>query len=173
MVAVIVGSSGSGKSSTVFAGLLPRLRGTDDWQIAQLRPGVEPFQSLSAALLPMLRPDLNEIDFRVEADKMAAALDEVGPPLLDVVERALEQDRGSKRLLLVVDQFEELYTLCPDPDVRRRYLDVLLEAVSTASAEGDTPFVLLLTMRADFMGQALAHRPFADALQEASLRWDP
>jgi class 3 adenylate cyclase len=51
MVAVIVGSSGSGKSSAVFAGLLPLLRSTGDWQIVVTRPGGEPFQALGGALL--------------------------------------------------------------------------------------------------------------------------
>ncbi len=54
MVAVIVGSSGSGKSSALFAGLLPRLRGEQSWQIAQLRPGSQPFYALAGALLPLL-----------------------------------------------------------------------------------------------------------------------
>lgn len=173
LVAVIVGSSGSGKSSTVFAGLLPRLRQEDGWKIIKLRPGREPFQSLSAALLPMLEPGLSDSECLLESGKMASALGEMELPLFNVVERVLASDSDSKRLLLVVDQFEELYTLCPDPNMRRRYLDALLEAVETTNANRVSPFVLLLTMRADFMGQALAYRPFADALQDASLILGP
>ncbi len=90
MVAVIVGSSGSGKSSTVFAGLLPRLRETDGWKIVQLRPGMEPLQSLSAALLPMLDTSLDETERQVEIDKMTAGLSEMELPLLDIAQRVLE-----------------------------------------------------------------------------------
>ncbi|MGD9100326.1 MAG: hypothetical protein PVF45_07585, partial [Anaerolineae bacterium] len=80
---------------------------------------------------------------------------------------------SARRLLLVVDQFEELYTLCPEPDARRRFLDGLLAAVEVESGRRASLFALLLTLRADFMGQALAYRPFADALQDTSLILGP
>jgi len=159
MVAVIVGSSGCGKSSTVFAGLLPRLRNEGGWLITGFRPGSWPFKAQAAALLPFLEPD--EAHCKGELT------------LKQAVERVLESNPEASRLLLVVDQFEELYTLCPEPEMRRRFLDELLAAVGTCQESRPAPFVLLLTLRADFMGQALAHRPFADALQDASLLLGP
>jgi DNA-binding SARP family transcriptional activator len=71
LVAVIVGSSGSGKSSAVFAGLLPRLREEGDWLIAGFRPGGEPFQALAAALIALLEPKLGETDRLIETHKLA------------------------------------------------------------------------------------------------------
>jgi WD40 repeat protein/DNA-binding SARP family transcriptional activator len=173
MVVVIVGSSGSGKSSTVFAGLLPHLRAETDWLIAHFRPGGQPFHAQAAALLPLLEPNLGETDRLIEARKLADALRLGEIPLCDAIARALQKRRQSSRLLLVVDQFEELYTLCPEPDVRRRFLDGLLTAVGTGNERRTSPFVLLLTLRADFMSHALTHRPFADALQDASLMLGP
>jgi WD40 repeat protein/DNA-binding SARP family transcriptional activator len=172
MVAVIVGASGSGKSSAVFAGLLPRLRGTDGWLVADFRPGRQPFHTLAAVWLPVLEPALSETDRLAETRKLAQALRDGQIPLLDVVERGLEKGDAA-RALLMVDQFEELYTLCPHPDVRRRFLEALLAAVAAAGERRDSPLVLLLTLRADFMGQALSHRPFADALQTSSLLMGP
>ena len=52
-MAVIVGSSGSGKSSALFAGLLPRLRAEQGWQIAIFRPGSQPFYALAGAMMPL------------------------------------------------------------------------------------------------------------------------
>jgi WD40 repeat protein/DNA-binding SARP family transcriptional activator len=173
LVAVIVGSSGSGKSSAVFAGLVPRLRSEGDWLMADLRPGGQPFHALAAALLDNLEPELSEAERLDGIGELAATLSEGDVPLLDVVERALERSPGARRALLLVDQFEELYTLCPEPETRRRFVDVLLAAVRAAEGRGELAFVLSLTLRADFMGQALAHRPFADALQEASLMLGP
>ena len=171
-VVVIVGSSGSGKSSVVFAGLLPHLRDADtgDWLFAEFRPGARPFHAQAAALLPLLEPQLSETDQLIETRKLAEGLSAGGLSLYQVVERILEKSQAS-RLLLVVDQFEELYTLCPEPDIRRRFLDGLLAAAE--SGRRIHPLVLLLTLRADFMGQALAYRPFADALQDASLILGP
>jgi WD40 repeat protein len=173
VVTVVIGSSGSGKSSVVYAGLLPALRKEQDWLLADLRPGDRPFNALAAALLPTLEPELSETDRLVEVRKLAEALHTGDLPLSDVVEHALEKSPASDRLLLVVDQFEELYTLCPDPDEQRRFLDELLTVVEMAEGDPRSPFTLVLAMRADFMGQALTHRPFADALQEGSLLLGP
>ena len=173
MVAVIVGSSGCGKSSAVFAGLLPPLRDSGDWLVADLRPGADPFRALANALLPILSPELDDTDHLLRAREMADALLAGDLSLADVAALLLQRRPRAQRLLLVVDQFEELYTLCPEPEMRRRLVDTLLEAVAAAGSEQRPRLVLLLTMRADFMGQALAHRPFADALQEATMMLGP
>jgi WD40 repeat protein len=79
----------------------------------------------------------------------------------------LEKNFGD-RFLLVVDQFEELYTMCRDARERLLFLDSLLEM-----SERTPNFTLVLTLRADFLGQALSYRPFADALQYADLKLGP
>ncbi len=173
MVAVVVGASGSGKSSAVFAGLLPRLRSESDWLVTQLRPGGHPFEATAAALLPLLEPGMTQTDRLIETQKLGDALRQGQVPLFQVIENVLTQDGNAKRALLVIDQFEELYTLCSDLELQRAFLDTLLAAVETGDERRISPFVLLLTMRADFMGQALSHRPFADALQEASVIMGP
>ncbi|MFN2225956.1 MAG: BTAD domain-containing putative transcriptional regulator, partial [Anaerolineae bacterium] len=173
MVAVIVGSSGCGKSSALFAGLLPRLREAGGWLISALRPGAEPFRALAGALLPILSPELDDTDRLLQAHKLSEALSAGDLLLTDVVALALEKQPSARHLLLVVDQFEELYTLCPDLEKRRHLVDTLLQAVASAGKGRVPRLVLLLTMRADFMGQALAHRPFADALQEATVMLGP
>jgi WD40 repeat protein/DNA-binding SARP family transcriptional activator len=169
----IVGSSGSGKSSAVFAGLLPRLRAAGDWLIAALRPGAQPFHALASALLCTLSPGLGTPSRLLEARKLADVLAGGGLALSDMVASALAQAPPARRLLLVVDQFEELYTLCPEPEARRRFVDALLTALSSGRRARVPSLVLLLTMRADFMAQALAHRPLADALQGAALLLGP
>ena len=113
LVAVIVGSSGSGKSSAVFAGLLPRLREEGDWLIASFRPRGEPFQALAAALIALLEPKLGETDRLIETHKLAKTLSEGDVNLPAVVERTVDKvlgstAAGSARVLLLVDQFEEL-----------------------------------------------------------------
>ncbi len=93
--------------------------------------------------------------------------------LYNTVLNALEARDEHRRCLLVIDQFEELYTLCPEPDVRRNFLDILLTAAEAGAVQRLSPIVLILTLRADFVGQALAHRPFADALQDGTLILGP
>jgi len=155
----VVGPSGSGKSSVVFSGLLPQLKDSD-WLVADLRPGSQPFDSLAAALLPLLEPGMSETDRLVELRKLSLALDSGNVRLTDVITRLL-QKHACEHLLLVVDQFEELYTLCSKETLRQSFVDELLHSLETTGS-----ITLLLTLRADFLGQALAYRPLADAFQQ-------
>ncbi|WP_438453095.1 nSTAND1 domain-containing NTPase [Streptomyces asiaticus] len=128
-VTAVVGASGSGKSSLLRAGLIPRLRTTDD-------PGLRP-----AALL-VLTP---------------------GPHPLREHERRLAPKEGEGDTWVVVDQMEELYTLCTDPAERAQFIDHLL----TAQAPGSRLRVLI-AVRADFFGHLAGHRALADALRDAT-----
>jgi len=173
LVAGVVGSSGSGKSSVVYAGLLPILRADEGWLVVDFRPGVNPFRSMAAALIPWLEPELNETDSLVETRKLGDALDKEELSLQEVVARSLEKLPDCDHVLLFVDQFEELYTLCTEVERQRRFVDHLLSAVEAEKSRRSDSLVVLLTLRADFMGQALAYRRFADALQDASLMLGP
>ena len=173
MIAVILGSSGSGKSSIAFAGLLPHLRARGDWLTADFRPGGRPFHSLAAALLPLLDPTLSEIDQLIESQKLADALSENSLILNQLLERILGKYERTKRLLLLVDQLEEVYTLSSDISVQKSFISRLLEPFEIGTSGYQPPVALVLTLRADFMGQALADREFADLLQNATIMIGP
>ena len=168
----VVGSSGSGKSSVVFAGLIPCLLHEGSWFTAAFRPGKEPFHSLAAVLLPLLEPQMNRIDRLRESNKLAKQLQQGEISLQNVLELIM-QEQMRTRLLLVADQFEELYTLCQNQELREKFLNELLTAVRAMSGQQVLSCTLVLTLRADFVGQALAYRPFADALQYADLKLGP
>jgi Novel STAND NTPase 1 len=84
-----------------------------------------------------------------------------------VVGDVLNEQPGTERLLLIADQWEELYTLCRDEHVRRRFTDELLEATTFA------PLSVVLTLRGDFFGQALRYRALSDRLQDAQVNLAP
>ena len=148
----IIGASGSGKSSVVFAGLIPRLKQEqENIAIVDLRPGNSPFKNLAFALNKYCYQPQEK---QTELEELLC--DETR--LCDIIE-SLINSSGYNRLLLVIDQFEELYTLTPE-NIRYSFLSALLLAVKNASQ-----FTLVLTMRADFYGYALSYRPFSDALQ--------
>nr|BAL53484.1 hypothetical protein HGMM_F07C06C06 [uncultured Chloroflexota bacterium] len=163
----LVGPSGSGKSSVALAGVLPRARQNPDWAVTSLRPGREPFRELAAALLPLLEPSLSETDRLLEIPKLSVALERGEIPLTDVLRRILQRTEKT-RLLVLLDQAEELYTLCEEAP-RRAFLDLWLRAL----AEPRAPVRLLLTLRADFLSQALLDRALADALQNGTYLLGP
>jgi WD40 repeat protein len=163
----VIGSSGSGKSSVAFAGLIPRLRQEGKWRIVSFRPGDRPLHALAGALISQLEPPMSRTNRLREVRNLAADLRSQDNALRDVVDDIVWEDSDT-RLLLVADQFEELYTLCRDAQERQVFLDRLLQA-----ANSSLKFTLVLTLRADFLGQALSYRPFADALQYADLKLGP
>src|SRR5208283_4823337 len=96
------------------------------WETVILVPTDQPLKALSKALIPLLRPTLGEVDCLAEATKLAAFFQLGEISLNDIVERILEKQCGIDRMLIVVDQFEELYTLTADEEARRRFLDEIL-----------------------------------------------
>ena len=147
---VVVGPSGSGKSSAVRAGLLPVLRsdrvpGSDRWILSTMLPGRHPFEQLEAALLRVSRTPVPGV---------LEQLTENETGLLRVALRILTDEQGE--LLLVIDQFEELFTLATER-VRRRFLDVLVTAVTDPRSR----VRVVLTLRADFYDRPLLSHRFA------------
>lgn len=154
---MVVGGSGSGKSSVVRAGLLPRVRrgevaGSSAWFATVMMPGSSPFKELAESLQ------------RVSVSphpRTAAALREREGSLAEVVRAALPPDG---RLLLVIDQFEELFTLASDDD-ERRFLDMLAGAVE----DRDSVVHVVATMRADFFDRPLGHQRFGALVADATV----
>ena len=167
----VVGASGSGKSSVVRAGLVPRLRSDRHtaWETVILAPTDQPLKALARALIPLVEPTMDEIDRLVKATKLAEHFRLREVSLSDIVERILEKQSATDRVLIVVDQFEELYTLTADEEARRRFLD---EILATSSRVGSKVNVVL-TLRGDFVGKALAYRPLSDRLQDAQINLGP
>jgi hypothetical protein len=172
----VVGASGSGKSSVAQAGLIPVLRARGGWAVGILRPGPEPWRSLAACLLELIEgePSADERVKRVIATgKLAARLAVALPTtakdgscvaLRHLVDATLAAHPGSSRVLLVVDQWEELYTYPQTtPTDAAAFADRLVEAAQHA------PLSVVLTLRADFTGRAIEHRPLRDRLQQATV----
>ena len=161
----VVGPSGSGKSSVVLAGLIPALRqgalpGSETWEIATFTPGDRPLRRLAAPLVALLEPEIGEVDRLGETATLAHYLRRGRVTLAEVAHRVLEKQPGTERLLLVADQFEELFALCRDEAERAAFTEQLLDA----TADG-RPVMVILTLRADFYGHLLSHRPLGERVE--------
>ncbi|HMB02300.1 MAG TPA: TIR domain-containing protein, partial [Isosphaeraceae bacterium] len=159
----VVGASGSGKSSVVQAGLLPRLRreppSRGTWDVVTFRPGKSPFLNLAIALEAARNPEASDAARETDAAALVKAWLSGDLPLELSLGRAREALRVD-RLLVVVDQFEELITLTPKED-RRSFLSRLLAATRAGSGS-----MVLLTLRADYYGRAIGlDRGLCDGIQ--------
>jgi WD40 repeat protein len=166
----LVGASGSGKSSVVLAGLAPRLQSDSagNWRFSHFRIGTEleanPFLALARALAPLYVASDSDVERLRNTKLLAASLAAGELTLRDVFADCRSRNKG-RRILLIADQFEEAFTLVGDEAVRSRFIDVLLAGFPEQAAGAVPDICLILTMRADFYGRALLHRPLADALQ--------
>jgi DNA-binding SARP family transcriptional activator/WD40 repeat protein len=150
----VVGPSGIGKSSVVRAGLVPALRdgaieGSQRWLITDLFPGTRPFDELAAALRRVA------VDAAVD---LRGALRGTGVGLHRCAQQVLPRD---SELLLIIDQFEELFTQTVDEDTRRAFLTLLISAVT----QPDPRVRIVVTLRADFFDRPLRDASFAEVMR--------
>lgn len=136
----VVGPSGAGKSSLVAAGLVPALRQAG-YFVTTMTPGADPFGQLTGALHKLA--SAGTVGFSEYLEGSADGLSHVTADLLPP---------DTAGLLLVIDQFEELFVR-PAPEARRAFLEMLVSAV-----DSDVPLRVVVTLRADFYD-----RPLADA----------
>jgi WD40 repeat protein len=159
----ILGSSGSGKSSVARAGLIAALKrdaipGSSRWPVAICRPGPDPIESLAVALS-------KTVDTGQGASALADLIREFqkSEKILHLTaRRSLPENVPDARLLVLVDQFEEVFTLCGKNELRDSLVANLLYASKVA--QGQT--LVILTMRADFYGKCAANAELAAALSD-------
>jgi eukaryotic-like serine/threonine-protein kinase len=153
----VVGPSGAGKSSFVRAGVIPALERGERWEAAVTRPGRNPLEALAAAGLALV----STADGRADDDGAGDLAERLRrePGAFGELLRRRARGRGV-RVLLYVDQFEELYTLGGDVEERRAYLACLLGAADDPM----TPVRVVVSMRSDFLDRLAEDTGFVDAL---------
>jgi hypothetical protein len=164
----LVGASGSGKSSVVLAGLAPRLHAAGGWRFSHFRIGTEldgnPFLALARSLAPLYVASQSDTDRLLNTKQLAESLETGRLTLRDIFADCRSRNKGT-RILLIADQFEEAFTSVEDEGLRNRFIDLLLAGFADPASGSSPDICLILTLRADFYGLALRHRPLADALQ--------
>lgn len=151
----VVGPSGSGKSSVVRAGLIPRMRygevaDTFNWFVADFVPGDDPISNLANALLSLAATPIPDLLERLQSDENA---------LVYVVKQILA-NAPDGRILLFIDQFEEVFTLTEDEATRVHLLNMLSYAIQQSP-----DIFIIVTIRADFFDKPLLYEGIGDLMQ--------
>lgn len=151
----VIGPSGSGKSSLVKAGVLPALRhgelpGSENWFYAEMVPGEIPLEEMGAALLSVSTSPLPGVvdTLREHVDGLARGVYQALPST-------------DSKLLLMIDQFEELFTQVERESDRQQFLDLILNAVNAE----DSPIIIIATLRADFYDRPLMYQGFGELIR--------
>ncbi|MBB5082286.1 WD40 repeat domain-containing protein [Nonomuraea endophytica] len=167
---IVTGVSGSGKSSLLHAGLLPAMGapgtayGTANWPQITFTPGIQPLRELATQLAVRCSTDPDQVLAELRADPAEAALRRARQVLTaEQIHRRAQPGDGTARLVVAVDQFEELFTLAGQGD---QPADVekfvaALEALATPAGP-----VVVSAIRGDFLDRCSAYPVLARALEE-------
>ncbi|WP_160147137.1 nSTAND1 domain-containing NTPase [Thermomonospora echinospora] len=166
---VVVGPSGAGKSSLLHAGLVPALTrgalpmpGSQSWPVLSLTPTAHPTRELVTGLTKATGLEPDAADRALEA----------GPGAFAVAVREAMRETG---LVLLIDQFEELFTVCEDEQDRRAFVGAVCALASAGPLPpGEQPPILLIIgVRADFYGHCLAYPELVTALDDGQVPLGP
>ncbi|MEU3597440.1 helix-turn-helix domain-containing protein [Streptomyces sp. NPDC006798] len=178
---VVVGPSGAGKSSLLHAGLLPAVArgalpaaGSREWPVVTLTPTAHPLHALARAVAEAYDPATAGSSGGRRAPGLGLTPDAALRALHDGTFAAALRNASHTRpehspgLLIVADQFEEVFTLCPDPAERRRFIAALCDPALPAHR-----VLVVLGVRADFYGRCLEHPELVAALRHGQLPLGP
>lgn len=151
----VVGASGSGKSSLLAAGLMPALAsatlpGSDRWPTVLVRPGADPMGRLTSALAPLVKDPLPAVRERLCSDPTG---------MEELARRAVGSQQGG-RLVVVVDQFEEVFTAGADDEARRCFAQALVAGEPGPASS----LIVALAIRADYYGACAEYPELARLL---------
>jgi hypothetical protein len=151
----VVGPSGSGKSSVVKAGLIPALRrgalpDSDCWFMAEMLPGSHPLDELEITLLQIAARQPANLAEQLRRDERGLAR----------AARLVLPEDGE--LLLVIDQFEEVFMLAEDSASARHFLDLIYTAVTDPRSQ----VRVIITLRADFYDRPLMYPDFCEMMRQ-------
>jgi WD40 repeat protein/energy-coupling factor transporter ATP-binding protein EcfA2 len=178
----VIGNSGCGKSSLVKAGLIPGVQGgfmpgaTANWRITTFRPAGRPLASLAGALARLEGIRQTDDDGTVRASRILADLKSGALGLIEAV-RQFKHDGDN--LLLIVDQFEELFRF---PQIDEDNLDAstaarfaahndalaFVKLLLAATSQQDVPIYVVITMRSDFLGPCAEFPGLAEAINRGA-----
>ena len=168
----VLGTSGSGKSSLVRAGMLPSLFGGlmtqagSGWRVALFRPGHDPIGNLATALTDPQVFETTPEDAAVQKTITEATLRRSALGLVEATRQARIPE--NENLLIVVDQFEEIFRFRRTSrregfeDEAAAFIKLLLEA----KRQSDVPIYIVITMRSDFLGDCAQFRDLPEAIND-------
>jgi serine/threonine protein kinase len=157
----VVGPSGAGKSSFVRAGLVPELkRSGEAWESLVIRPGRNPLGALANVVSPLVKSS-DSLEDDIQAQQSLAERLRTQPGYVGAVLRSRARREGRK-ILLFVDQFEELYTQVPDVEERRAFTACL----SGMADDATSPLRVVVSLRSDFLDRVSEDEHFLSELSQ-------
>ena len=165
----VLGKSKTGKSSVILAGLVPQLEKAKNWLFTFFSPREDPFYSLAQALVTMYIP---QTELEAEAKKLKSSLENQTTSLSIIIDK-IQQKNPQNRILIIVDQFEQLYTFCTDGETRYKFINSLLQTFQNSTEKPSLSTKLITAIGINFLENADFHKPLADVLKKDGIILEP
>ena len=167
----IVGTSGTGKSSLIRAGLLPAIhdgkfgKSSDEWLIASMKPGNTPLKNLASSLLEKgVFANGNPEKDKSRYNEISTHIHQSSLGLIQAVRGLLT---GNQRLLILVDQFEEIFRFSDEgSDKNSPESNAFVQLIIDSIRQRDIPIYVLLTLRSDFLGDCVRFEGLPEAIND-------
>lgn len=168
----VLGTSGSGKSSFMYCGLIPSLYGgfmTEagaNWRVVVTRPGSAPIDNLSRAITQSELPDAPEEKVTIQNNVNQAVLRSSSLGLAELVKQV--RHSPDEQILILVDQFEELFRFNQDIDANHANETLaFVKLLSEAVAQRQVPIYVVMTMRSDYIGDCAEFPDFTSMINDS------
>ncbi len=170
----VIGASGSGKSSLIYCGLVPTLYGgfvgdsKSKWNIIATRPGNSPIENLASAILEKT-VGKNEKDNELIKQKLnASILRSSSNGLVEILEQSFDFEK--ENILIIVDQFEELFRYKSSRKDQSTYneSEAFVKLLVNANRTSDIPVYVVLTMRSDFIGECSQFHELTELINDSN-----
>ncbi|MDJ0662626.1 MAG: caspase family protein [Crocosphaera sp.] len=154
----IIGASGSGKSSVVYAGVMAWLEAkSQEWCILPtIKPGSKPLSQLIQVFKEQVTLEESELDEIIEDEEKKIS---------DIIQFL----PNSRKYFLFIDQFEEVFTVCSEEKERKRFIDLITQI----KVKNPYNFAIITTMRADFLDRCLQYQSLHQIIQHRAIYIPP
>lgn len=165
----IVGSSGTGKSSLIKAGVLPNLasivndENENEWQVASMKPGSSPFLNLVKSICENTTLTKGEQTEVFKKDLMVLMTNSS----LGLVQGMRSSIKGNTKLLILVDQFEEVFRFSGEKErLEKEQYNAFVKLIIDTVKQKDVPIYAILTLRSDFLGDCVQFEGLPEAIND-------
>jgi len=170
----VIGASGSGKSSLIYCGLVPVLYGgfigdrNSSWRIITTRPGNSPIENLSAALIKESSGSKESADDFIKQKFSTSLLRSSSLGLVETIKQSFDLSR--ENILIIVDQFEELFRYKSSRKDLSTYneSEAFVKLLVSANKAKDIPIYIVLTMRSDFIGECSQFHELTELINDSN-----
>jgi len=160
---LIIGPCGSGKTSLIFAGLVPNLK-KKNWFIASFKPSRLPFVQLASSLIPAVKPDIKDSDKQLSIGRLATEIRQQKKSLNNISDEIKKANPDLEKVLIIIDQFEDIFTRVNQKSDAVTFIESLTEHFNNT----DSFISILFAIQTESLSKIIIYPEYANLIQDSN-----